>query len=77
MGKEDRERMQKLGEYISVLHENRDTPLMSYVLATLEELVNRARVENDEADPTYLLHNQAKIRAWKQVIEYIEKGVPK
>jgi len=66
----------QLASEIALLHDNQFTPLSLHFIAMINGLISRARKENDDADAEYIVRNQARISAWKQIIEYIQKGVP-
>jgi S-adenosylmethionine:diacylglycerol 3-amino-3-carboxypropyl transferase len=46
------------------------------MLKLLFILVNKVRMENDNVDMTMLQRNQGKLDAYKEIKDYIERGIP-
>lgn len=67
----------KLVEYVTLLHENRDSVLVKTMIALFDEVIEKARRDNDDAVGEFVQLNQGIIRGMKQIKDYLSKGLPK
>lgn len=63
-------------EYISAVHQCRAEATCQLVNKLLDILISETRIENDTVLDSELKLNQGKIAGWRELKDYIERGLP-
>jgi hypothetical protein len=67
---------QKKGELISRLVEFKSTQPIISMVELLDCLIEETRIDNDTARGDFIISNQGKIAAFRQLKDIVEKGLP-